>query len=586
MVPSGQKPIEMNGDDGKHCSECQEFGGTGLPAFQQVGKVSARREAPNSAKEMISLIGDHAQNMEWRKVLDLLSLLAGRFPVVEHFYEVPLEKGGCLSHTLLMMAAQQINLAMCKMLVWYFGARRGTEIPPGKSAAASPSGIWEVELKDWMRLTEEQEEMLNRAKQSGDTILDHVVTTDKARKYVFDLVRMTQTRVDTEKVRPIRFVECAPSPVVAVNLATDKEVVAFLSSPEEVLPKFGRPMRIADGDFIFDLEVLRHRQDLEPDVTGVNSVFIFEDPSRTRWLFKPMRKFLGHLEVSCSKLQRMLGIPSPEIFLLSADEVQLLQGMKEATAPKGGTLQRMFGSKLEPGLHVRILDDLGKCAGHGIIRGRTGTGEYEVDMDGSAVLKDRRKLIIPGVNICEEAFGGSFDPLKLDPLATEWLQRHEVFDWLIANSDSHEGQFVRLNGEFDPSLTLLAIDKGRAFKKWWVLFKQGRHREGPFRPEVGHATIPIYKTTRRLLQEGKYPQGWADLRKLGTGDEAAARFDLFLRRVTELNDDLLVELFKPYIMGSPSKDDAHGFFTGLLKHKNSMRDQFHAFHQSLSPHTA
>jgi len=110
--------------------------------------------------------------------------------------------------------------------------------------------------------------------------------------------------------------------------------------------------------------------------------------------------------------------------------------------------------------------------------------------------------------------GGRFDPSKLQAAHTVWLQKHLVFDWLIGNFDAHKDQFVRLRGEFDGLLTIIAIDKGQAFK--FCFNKQ-------FNSDSTPVPQGIYSSIDSYLRTAERPEGWADL---GDTNEFANHEDL------------------------------------------------------------
>ncbi len=135
-----------------------------------------------------------------------------------------------------------------------------------------------------------------------------------------------------------------------------------------------------------------------------------------------------------------------------------------------------------------------------------------------------------------------FNHLSANDVLT--LQKHNVFDWLIGNHDSHARQFLRTStGE------IVGIDKDQAFKYY------GRDPFGyDFRPNDHE---PIYN---RLWRD--FAAGTTIL-----NDPRRGELGEFVQRLQSLNDEDVRELFRPYAQGAADAgrlvvDDPGGYYPG------------------------
>eukprot|EP00931_Biecheleriopsis_adriatica_P006575 TRINITY_DN107962_c0_g1_i1.p1 TRINITY_DN107962_c0_g1~~TRINITY_DN107962_c0_g1_i1.p1 ORF type:complete len:461 (-),score=73.21 TRINITY_DN107962_c0_g1_i1:180-1448(-) len=313
------------------------------------------------------------------------------------------------------------------------------------------------------------------------------------------------------------------------NGADTEQVIAFLRSPQAV-PKQLSTTDMDEQSLPFSLSELNSAG--ENLFSGATMSYIFTDRYGMRWLFKPQELWRAHVDIATSKLMRMVGLPAPLTFLV-----------RDGLEGRQGSLQRMFG------VQAREL----------------------------------------GCNFVEPMFNGQdFDPGKLEPGHTAFLQMHDAFDWLIGNMDGHLGNFIRLDGDFNPFLTILAIDKGQAFKYWrrgWPVLADGTHRsphDPDWEPEgTEHPNTVYAKMLTWIRREGRKPAGWADLRR---DDAPANRLRNFIRRLEAIPDDVYIRILTPYADGCagaiPGFSKAE-FLHGVTEHKNRMLHLYTELHQTL-----
>eukprot|EP00966_Prymnesium_polylepis_P001580 36659-Prymnesium_polylepis.2 len=184
---------------------------------------------------------------------------------------------------------------------------------------------------------------------------------------------------------------------------------------------------------------------------------------------------------------------------------------------------------------------------------------------------------------------GQFDPSRLDPSHGAWLQRHAAFDWLVGNMDGHVEQFVRLSSDFNPYLTILAIDKAQAFKYWkrgWPEQANLPHDPAwtPVRGQYTAHPNSVAAILAKHVQEGRPLPGFADLRKCRPQDQrgrpapdedvaSAEEFERFLRRMSSIRDEDYRLILTPYAQHRPvGQEDfrREEFLRGVVAHKNNM----------------
>jgi hypothetical protein len=151
--------------------------------------------------------------------------------------------------------------------------------------------------------------------------------------------------------------------------------------------------------------------------------------------------------------------------------------------------------------------------------------------------------MIPGAT---QAWEGPPHSAQITPQDRTTLQKHHALDWLMANHDSHVGNFMRT-----PEGELVGIDKGQAAKY------MGRDRlDYKFHPNF-YAREPIYNQLWRDHASGKGPP-MADPRAPGEVHD-------FVQRLQNIPDHELKNMFRPYaesaaaagILANPQDDPKH-----------------------------
>lgn len=180
----------------------------------------------------------------------------------------------------------------------------------------------------------------------------------------------------------------------------------------------------------------------------------------------------------------------------------------------------------------------------------------------------------------------SADQLSPDDRLT--LQKHQAFDWLIGNHDSHTGNWLR-----NSDGKLIGIDKGQAFKYF------GRDRLDPsFHPNY-YAREPVYNKM------------WRDhMNNIGEplNDPNEGELGNFIKKIQDIPDDHIRDLFRPYAEGAagegvlgvgannpknvdpkrklgPSQfppNDVEAFLNAVVNRKNNLQNDLGMFHDKIS----
>jgi hypothetical protein len=198
---------------------------------------------------------------------------------------------------------------------------------------------------------------------------------------------------------------------------------------------------------------------------------------------------------------------------------------------------------------------------------------YTINLNGKMV--SAQKMFTGG-----NAFPGEFitpKTLSADDLLT--VQKNQVFDWLIANHDTHAQQWVRAT----PGGPLVGVDKGQAFK-WYT-----RDRLGwDFHPNKQFGEHEsIYNTLWKSFVAG-------DVEIL---DPSQGELANYIHGLMNLDDDMVRNLLTPYAKqaaaggklcsatdgyhltkGTIPKNDVDAFLDAVIARKNSLANDFDALY--------
>jgi hypothetical protein len=203
---------------------------------------------------------------------------------------------------------------------------------------------------------------------------------------------------------------------------------------------------------------------------------------------------------------------------------------------------------------------------------------HQVNMNGVPTAVHR---MIPGA---QKAFPnkGNISHENMSPEDIMTLQKHNVLDWLIANHDSHPGQFIR-----DGQGQLIGIDKGQAFKHMGV--DQLDHN---FHPNAAYGeTEPIYNTMWRNFAQGRGHMN----------DPRTGELGQYIQNLQSMPDEELHGILRPYAeqaamagklgtgggggLGKPidmHPNDPDSFLSAVSRRRDNLMNDFGAYYDRMA----
>lgn len=268
---------------------------------------------------------------------------------------------------------------------------------------------------------------------------------------------------------------------------------------------------------------------------------IFDDPSGAHWLHKKQDEWVNQLDAATAGLAEEMGLPTAS----SKTYIGVVNGFR-------GSVQRMFGSA------------------------SSGTRRFAFGEDQATPGKSKR-----------------MDPERAKPQMIADLQKHQVFDWLIGNHDTHKDNFVKVAGT---SGAVMAIDKGQSFKFYG---KDRLSEDYDPNDNEGFNGGSVYNVMNKAWRDGKAIQGFADL---STNSYEAQQLRAHIEKLQAFDDKRLKALLRPYAQeaaktgklasfnahgkeaNKPSAafaNDVEGFLDAVVARKHALMTDFTEFHQKL-----
>ncbi|MGB3972994.1 MAG: phage minor head protein [Peptococcia bacterium] len=180
-------------------------------------------------------------------------------------------------------------------------------------------------------------------------------------------------------------------------------------------------------------------------------------------------------------------------------------------------------------------------------------------VDGKFGAMQKRINTIDGQDL--KAWQNTLD--QLPEGMTQQLQRENVTDWLLANFDSHGGNFV-----VDDAGRLIGVDKEQAFK--YIKNPSSKAMTYTFHPNASYGeTEPIYNTMYRRFAKGEID---IDLQ-----DTLA-----YIKRAEAIPDAQYREIFRDYAEGLYGKGkEAEALLDTILERKTTLRETYRTFYSEL-----
>jgi len=182
----------------------------------------------------------------------------------------------------------------------------------------------------------------------------------------------------------------------------------------------------------------------------------------------------------------------------------------------------------------------------------------------------------------EPAFPGKFDAKSLTPSQVNSLVRHQAFDWLVSNHDSHAGNFITDSDTAE----LIAVDKTQAFK-----FFPYDQLSSTYHPNTVEQP-PVYNKLWQAFEKGDVDIAPPQHGLYGIGMDLLA--------MTQISDAELRDVLRPYAEAAAKRGklmtvhppgvtvDAQGlqvhpnsveeFLNRAVSRKNSLFEDFDKFY--------
>ena len=210
---------------------------------------------------------------------------------------------------------------------------------------------------------------------------------------------------------------------------------------------------------------------------------------------------------------------------------------------------------------------------------QTASNVQKIVTPDAAVTATAVKLTVPG----KGEMLGSIQPLKTDfrknkdflkngaqrdfnarPFE-EWevkgLQQAQVLDWLIANHDSHAGQFLRVNEPGGPAV--IGIDKTQAFR-----FIGKDELSTAYHPNTMEKA-PLYNTLFQSIKDGK--TSFDPMNSLPA-----------IQKAQSIPDNDYKKMLMPYVAARFNNvDDANKFLQMAVDRKNNLKTDFEKFYSDV-----